>query len=261
VAKCRRMFLLTLGYEYVPRWISVEDGGDEVMREPVTAALVDSPDGWFLLETGLTGLLRDDPRLLKDVYIWGPQPELAGEGDPLLSALAQCSTKVAEIAGVAVSHFHVDHTGGLRHFANGPPVFVQREELEFGMSETGFAERSYWTPGYNVDGLRWQTIDGDAQLAAGVLAVSTKGHTPGHMSYLVDLESGPWLLAVDAIDLQENLNLDQTVGQSIRKADTPLRRVAHDHLVALADELGARLVPGHCPATWPQFPAPPAFVC
>jgi hypothetical protein len=70
-------------------------------------------------------------------------------------------------------------------------------------------------------------------------------------------DSGTLLFAVDAIDLQDNLDEDAPVGWSADGADEPLRRRSHDRLVALAAEEGARLIPGHCPRTWPALRRPP----
>jgi hypothetical protein len=72
------------------------------------------------------------------------------------------------------------------------------------------------------------------------------------MSYRVRMaQSGTWLFAVDAIDLQRGIDEDTPIGWSADPADAPLRRASHDRLVALAAAEDARLVPGHCPVTWP----------
>ena len=105
-----------------------------------------------------------------------------------------------------------------------------------------------------LDDLRWRRLDGDEEIAPGIDAVSTPGHSPGHMSYRVRMrESGTWLFAVDAIDLQKGIDEDRTVGWSADPDDAPLRRSSHDRLVALAAAEDARLVAGHCPVTWPPL--------
>jgi glyoxylase-like metal-dependent hydrolase (beta-lactamase superfamily II) len=159
-----------------------------------------------------------------------------------------------------VSHLHVDHTGGLSHLAAGPPVFVQRAELEYGLDVATEAQ-GYWPADYADERIRWQPLDGDAEIAAGIHALSTPGHAPGHMSFRIDMAvSGSWLFAFDAVPLAENVERDDPIGVGSRAEDAPLRRTSHDRLVALAEESGARLVPGHCPTTWPGLPAPPSFV-
>ena len=44
--------------------------------------------------------------------------------------LVNARVDLRDIVAVAVSHFHHDHVGGLRHFAGRVPVFVQRAEFE-----------------------------------------------------------------------------------------------------------------------------------
>ena len=112
----------------------------------------------------------------------------------------------------------------------------------------------------DFDDLHWQTLDGDAEIVPGIEAVATPGHSPGHMSYRVRMaESGTWLFAVDAIDLQRGIDTDTAIGWSADPADAPLRRASHGRLVALAESEGARLLPGHCPEVWPPLCTPEGY--
>ena len=175
---CTELYALTFGHEYSPQSISLEGGTDEILRLPVIGVLVRSPDGWFLLETGLNPDYCRDASLVRGIYPFG-DPELEGD-DPLVEQLALCGVSLDEISGVAVSHLHVDHAGGLPRFVDGPPVTVQGRELEFALARAGEAE-AYWRHDYESAQLRWRVIDGDAPIAAGIDAVFTPGHTPGHM--------------------------------------------------------------------------------
>jgi glyoxylase-like metal-dependent hydrolase (beta-lactamase superfamily II) len=255
-ATCDRLHCLTLGWEYTPESISLEGGIHErILREPIIGILARSPAGWALLETGL------DPRPFRgatehDIYRAG-LPDFPADGDPLLDALAACGVGLDDIAVAAVSHLHLDHSGGLRHLAGRVPVAVQARELEFARDRAGRAE-AYVREDYEIDGLEWTVLDGDAEIAPGIEAVATPGHTPGHMSFRVHMaESGTWLFAVDAIDLARGIAEDRPIGYSSDPADAPLRRASHDRLLQLAARDGARLIPGHCPETWPELLAPP----
>ncbi|HUZ37316.1 MAG TPA: MBL fold metallo-hydrolase [Streptosporangiaceae bacterium] len=135
-AGVRRIVLLTLGWEDLPKSVSVEGAPDsERLREPVPAVLLECDGGWLLLDTGFNAALVTDPALRRrfhgDPVI---QPVLPGPGEPLEEALAGAGVDLADIAAVAVSHLHNDHAGGLKHFAGRVPVHIQRAELDYGMS-------------------------------------------------------------------------------------------------------------------------------
>lgn len=277
MAQAKRVYCLVLGHEYVRRRISLAGGDDEILREPIPAMLVATEDGWVLLETGLSAVLREDPGHFDDRYPVG-RPELAGGADPLLEGLAACGVSVEDVTAVAVSHLHLDHSGGLRHFAGRVPVFIQRAELDYARSAAGAADRGYVQEDFSLERIDWRLLDGDAEIAPGISAISTPGHTPGHMSYRVELPtSGTWIFAVDAIDLAEGIELDREIGSAARPQDVPLLRSSHERLTKLAqlggfggaggrggrDETGktrTHLIPGHCPVTWPELPVPPGHL-
>jgi N-acyl homoserine lactone hydrolase len=79
----------------------------------------------------------------------------------------------------------------------------------------------------------------------------TPGHTPGHLSYRIDLpESGTWLFAVDAADLCENINERIPPGWCADPADAVRAEASLERLLRDAEELDARLVPCHDQALW-----------
>jgi len=248
------MFLLTYGAEHVPKRLSVRGGGDALHREPVVGALVDTDAGWVVLDTGFGRRFLDAPDAVGAVYD-GPPPE-ALAGDPLATALAAHDLAVGDLALAAVSHLHVDHAGGIPLLAAaGVEVAVQRAELEFALGAS--AAQGYHRPDYTAPGIRWRLLEGDADLAPGIRALATPGHSPGHMSYLVELpRTGTWILAMDAADLAENL-FDGSPGSAARPADVPGATGSLALLRALADARGARLVPGHDPWVWRAVGHPP----
>ena len=253
---CQRLLCLTLAWDQIPESISMEGGSDQILLEPVCAILVKSSIGWVLLDTGTDARRFRGPNPDHDLYAPAGLPEFLTDGDPLLDALASHGLTPADLAVAAVSHLHLDHSGGLRHLARaGVEVCIQRRELDFAMTAAG-RDDAYLREDYEDPDIKWRILDGDAVIAPGIAAVSTPGHTPGHMSYRVRMaESGTWIFAMDAIDLQAGIDLDQVVGTHAVPADAPLVRESHDRLIALADAEGARLVAGHCPVTWPALTA------
>jgi glyoxylase-like metal-dependent hydrolase (beta-lactamase superfamily II) len=177
-----------------------------------------------------------------------------GNGEPLAEALAARGLVLADIGRIYLSHLHNDHVGGLRLFDRSVPVWVQRRELEYGMSDHPFPERhGTFRIDYDDPDIDWRLLDGDCELAPGISAVLTPGHTPGHQSFVVDLpgEHG-YVLAFDAADLRENVERELPVGGFVhcRAEDTiaPIRR-----LKQIAAEKGYEIIPGHDPEVWPAL--------
>jgi N-acyl homoserine lactone hydrolase len=256
---CDKLYLMTVGYEFVPRVWAFEGETDESpVRLPLTAVLARSEEKWFLFDTGLGPEFRD-VEFSRRWYQWG-DPEMPGDDpDPLLDQLRRAGVGLDEIDVLVMSHFHVDHTGGIRYFADGRPVYVQRAELDFGLSDA--AEPAQFRAHYDDPAINWQILDGDAPIGDGIRAFHTPGHAPGHMSYVFDLaESGPQLLAFDAVPTMENVERDAPIAVGSLPEQKPLIRESHDRVVALAQSEGARLRPGHCPTTWPALSGDPVLL-
>ena len=254
----RRVLPLTLGWEDLPKTVSVL-GADprERLLEPVPAVLLQVDDGWLLLDTGLNPALVRDPVLYRRFHGHGIEAVLPpGDGDPLEQALEEVGLALEQVSVVALSHLHNDHAGGVRHFAGRDvPVHVQKRELDYGLHAPHPEPERHGIFRVDFDDprLQWAVADGDVEIAPGVTALLTAGHTPGHQSFMVDLEGGGgFVFAFDAADLQENIDHEKPVGGSIgvppEATLEPLLR-----LKALAAEKGYRLVPGHDPHVWPAL--------
>jgi glyoxylase-like metal-dependent hydrolase (beta-lactamase superfamily II) len=224
---------------------------------PVIGVVVHTDAGWVLLETGMSRAFLDDEAVRTSVYASEEQPWMSGE-DPLAHALGEVGLSSADLALAAVSHLHVDHAGGLRTLAAaGVPVAVQRTELAFARDRATLAE-AYFAADYDDPAIAWRELDGEAELAPGVHAIPTRGHTPGHMSYRVELaETGTWIFAVDAADLTENLIAAVPGGWTADPEDGPHMQASLDRLLEEARRRDARLLPGHDTFAWAAARHPP----
>jgi N-acyl homoserine lactone hydrolase len=251
----RRLIPLVLGWERLPKSYSIhgEESG-EVLVEPVPAVLLDTDDGWTLIDTGMsTALIRDRPLFER---LHGRNHEIEpilppGDGEPLVDALAAHGLAPADVRRIYLSHLHNDHAGGLRLFDRSVPVTVQRRELEYGMSEHPFPERhGMFRIDYDDPDIDWRLIDGDVELAPGVRTLFTPGHTPGHQSFVVDLPDGKGcVLAFDAADLRENLERGLPPGGFVHcRAEDALASMKR--LEQAAAETGYPILPGHDPEVW-----------
>jgi glyoxylase-like metal-dependent hydrolase (beta-lactamase superfamily II) len=185
---------------------------------------------------------------------------LGGTADSLMAAFELVDVDPADVVAVAVSHFHYDHAGGLRHFAGRVPVYAQRAELEYARRATGpeLEQHAYSRGDFDDPAIDWRPLDGDAEVVPGVIALLTAGHTPGHQSFAVAVDERHggrgFVFAFDAADLQENLDHELAVGTTVDvDPETTIESIRR--LKAIAAERGYRVVPGHDPDAWPAFTA------
>ena len=255
----KRIILLTLGWEELPKSISVFGAPPEQrMREPVPGVLLETDGGWLLLDTGFNTALVRDPWLYKRYFpAVDYRPVLPGPGEPIEEGLAAVGVDIDDIHGVALSHLHHDHAGGLKLFAGRVPVHMQQREYDFGMAPGYDMERYALNKvDYDDPRIEWRLTDGQGQIAPGVTVIPTYGHTPGHQSFLVDLDSsvggGGFVFAFDAADLTENIEQELPIGGVVgidpRETVEPIRR-----LKKLAHDKGYPLIPGHDPHVWPAM--------
>jgi glyoxylase-like metal-dependent hydrolase (beta-lactamase superfamily II) len=108
--------------------------------------------------------------------------------DGIVAAVEAAGYGSDEVTHVVITHMHGDHVGGLT--GGDGPTFANARHV------TGQVEYDHWSGagGETFTGKiqplaeRFEFIaDGDS-VASGVTAMMTPGHTPGHMSYM--LESG-----------------------------------------------------------------------
>jgi N-acyl homoserine lactone hydrolase len=171
--------------------------------------------------------------------------------EPQLAALG---LGLGDIETVVLSHLHADHTGYLKHLSPGR-VVLQKAEQAHGFG--GAADAAFFHADYNLPGLPWDIVEGDAEVMPGIRALFTPGHTPGHQSLLLDMPDGPpVLLAGDVGDLRENFDGGILPGSA---TDDDAARASLARVSRLERELGARLLITHDPdqiRTIPLAPAP-----
>jgi glyoxylase-like metal-dependent hydrolase (beta-lactamase superfamily II) len=99
----RRIIPLTVGWERLPKSYSVHgDTSGLTLVEPVPAIVLDTDDGWTLIDTGMNPALIRDPLYFERFHgrnhaIVPILPE--GDGEPLEDALAEHGTRSATSRG------------------------------------------------------------------------------------------------------------------------------------------------------------------
>ena len=218
------------------------EGESGPLSLPVATWLVIHPGGSVLFDTGLhKDLIESSDRIgpLADVFAINMQHDL-GE------AISLRGIDPAEIDYVVFSHLHFDHCGGTHAVPNARLV-VQKAEWAAG-HDSASIERGVYSPADFDIGHDVQMIEGEHDIFGdgSVVCIPTPGHTPGHQSLRVVLESGPVLLTGDCCYWKTMLDNDQVppFGFDIR-----LQRESMKMLRQIQSE-GVRLLFGHDPNQW-----------
>jgi N-acyl homoserine lactone hydrolase len=243
--------LLTATHRYDKSISTYQRGAGQMIDAPILAYLIETTNGRILYDVGCDHAKINDPALRARHY----NPETFEFGAPEMTEeqripnhLARLGLTPADVDVIFISHLHFDHAGGLKELRRcgcGAEIHVQKNEMEVGLSgadEVVFADDladDQGTP------LQFKLTTGEYTVTPGVQAISTPGHTIGHMSLLVELPQGrPILLAGDAADLQENLDNDIAPGTlwqgNEAQAISSIRK-----LKTLAAEESAWLWPNH----------------
>jgi len=247
-----RLHPMVVGYEPIREPISIPDGDPATfLLEPVIAVAVGYTDGWLLLDSGFNTDVIRDPAARAKYFNWDSYTALLPPGDPLAEQVAALGLDWKDLRGCGISHVHADHTGGLRLLGPDVPVLIQRAEYEFARTIPDLAEKHVVVPGdYLRADLDVVLLDGDTTPAPGFRAIDTRGHTPGHQSFVVELPSRTVVLACDAADLRRNLDDGLACGTVMRPQDAPYAAAAIERLRRMETRAGVEVWPGHDPNWW-----------
>ena len=153
-------------------------------------------------------------------------------------ALAALGLTPQDINLVILSHGHIDHVGALHLFAHAPIVMTAVERADPAPSYFGTSRPLPWPKAH------YHLIDGDTGVCGGLTLIPTPGHTPGHLSAILNLpETGRMILAVDAINRASEP--DEGFADAV---DPVTAKASADRLLSLAP--GAVLIWGHDPSQW-----------
>lgn len=253
--------LLTATHRYEKAISTHGRGAGEMIDAPILAYLIETANGRILYDVGCDYSKINDPVQCARYY----DPQTFSYGAPVMTAeqripayLARLGLRASDIDVIFLGHLHFDHAGGLGELSRcgcGAEVHVQKDELDAALTGEDAAAFRDDFMGHGP----LHVVEGEYDLCRGVRAVSTPGHTAGHMSLWIELPKGPpVLLAGDAADLTENIDDEVAPGGCWRhqyaRAEESIRK-----LKRLATMEGATIWPNHDFAFYRSLAAFPAW--
>ncbi len=221
---------------------------------PIHAWLIEHPEGPIVVDSGETARTAERgyfPRW-HPYYRTSVQMDVRPEDEigPQLEALG---VRPGEVRTVILTHFHTDHAGGLAHFTRNQ-VLVSGPDHRLAR---GFLGRvlgylpQRWPGGFRpvpiafgADPVGPFPRSHAVTRAGDVVIVPTPGHTPGHVSVMVQAEDVTHFLAGDTSYTEQLLLRRTPDGVSPRPA-IAVRTM--DRIVAYARERPMIYLPTHDP--------------
>jgi glyoxylase-like metal-dependent hydrolase (beta-lactamase superfamily II) len=218
--------------------------------------VVEAPSIVYLIEGEGTILVDTGFGPIELMAEWHPSYACHRADDQHLDAiLADEGYAPADLDAVVLSHLDWDHCYGLERFDEaGTDVFVQRRELEYAIAPYPMHADRYEAKSLDREP-PWLTVDltpldGETDLAPGITAFPTSGHTVGHQSVAVEEAAGTTVVAVDAVPTFRNVPEDGERIRGLAMNDFEWWESAGEIL-----DRADRILPGH---EWEILDAEPA---
>jgi N-acyl homoserine lactone hydrolase len=250
-----KLYAMTCG-ELTGSLGNLMEGGEGEVKLPVPSYLIEHPKGRLLFDTGMHPDCQRDPEgragaRIAQLFKFDYRP-----GDEVSARLEAIDRDPAAIDLVVNSHLHFDHVGGNALIPNAT-VIVQKREWEAGMDPEIAALRGFNRRDFDL-GHKVKTVEGEHDLFGDgrVVLIPTYGHTPGHQSLKLRLDSGDVVLAADSCYFCRTL----------RERRLPVRVHDRDQMHASLEKLaqleagGARIFFGHDAEFWKTVPQAPTAI-
>lgn len=180
---------------YITRGLGL---GQEV-EIPATAWYITDGRHQIMVDTGMCHTPLAD---------WHHPGSRQGPGEAVHERLQAVGVDPADIELIIFTHLHWDHCHNLDKFPQAR-LIVDAREYDFALNPIPpyFKSYEHHKLGQKAPfvGLKFETVEGEAEILPGIRVFPTPGHSPGHLSAAVKTKGGVHVIAGDAVFSYENL--------------------------------------------------------
>ena len=172
------------------------------------------PDAPFTVPSWATAVYCDDMKIIVDTgtrdETWtNPAGQFSqSEDQTMVTALKNgLGWRPEDVDIVINTHLHFDHCGTNNLFTNAK-FYVQKKEWENAFNPVIIQRAMYIEGLYDKTAVKyhsWCFVDGETEIADGIIVDLTPGHTVGHQSVFVNTEEGVLCVAGDICNTLQNL--------------------------------------------------------
>ncbi len=216
---------------------------------PIYVWVIEHPEGVFVVDTGENSAVTN-PDYFRGVGLLNEYVnthlfrfEVAREQE-IDRQLGRLGIRAADVRAVVLTHLHLDHTDGLRHFPD-TPVLVNRAEAAHPYNDLPTLYPAAFTPTLvDLQAGPVAPFRGAYPLtkARDLWLVSTPGHTPGHCSVLLQTPQAHYLFAGDVSYTQAQLLSNDLPGAN---ASLSLSRQTYQAIQQYAAQQPLVYLPSH----------------
>ncbi|MDZ4727089.1 MAG: N-acyl homoserine lactonase family protein [Leptospira sp.] len=249
-----RMEVFLTGRMFVDAWAAYIGGKGKLLMDQPAYLITHPTYGQIAFEAGHHSEIATSPsEHLGWIYKFGLMPMEQDIGQDFRQQLINKGKDPNQIKDIIISHFHPEHVGAVEEFPKAR-IVADKKEIEHGKKAPNYnyVPSEYdqvpnWYPIQFSGSQQFAPFEGVYDLVGdgSILVLSTPGHTPGHISLLVNLESGPILLTGDMAWTEFNLQT-ASIGLPFISSDGEKARVSLGKLLKFQKvNPDVLIVPGH----------------
>ncbi len=218
---------------------------------PIWVWLIEHPEGLFLIDTGLSNDVKQNNYFnqldfISKFYFEKQMKFEIEDNEEIDKQLKKIGINCSTISKIILTHLHIDHTGGLKHFPKIPVLVNQREwETKDGSFPKLFPEN------LKIEQIklenRFENFENSFYLTKGkdLIMVETQGHTRGHSSIILKLNEDKFIFFAGDVAYNEKRLVEKIFSATIK--DNRKNIKSCNDIMNLATAKGVIFLPSHDP--------------